>query len=81
MERSKTDLEEEILAVVWTTVVNHDKLWLQHSLLVTQFNESRNRVLPCTRETAHDKMMCLWNRWHCKEQFNDRFTLLLLSQR
>lgn len=49
MERSKTNLEEEILAMVWTTMMNHDKLWLQYSLLVTQFNESRNRVLPYTR--------------------------------
>lgn len=44
------DLKEEILAVVWTTVMNHDELWLQYSLLVAQFNESRNRMLPCIRE-------------------------------
>lgn len=81
MERSKTDLKEEILAVVWTTMMNHDELWLQYSLLVTQFNESRNRVLPCTRETTQEKMMRFWNRWYCKEQFNDRFTLLPLSKR
>lgn len=81
MERSKTDLKEEILAVVWTTMVNHDEFWLQYSLLVTQFNESRNRVLPCTREIAHKKMMHFWNTCYCKAQFNDRFTLLPLSKR
>lgn len=76
MERSKTNLKEEILAVVWTTMVNHDKLWLQYSLLVAQFNEGRNRMLPCTRETAHEKMEDGFsNRWYCKEQFNDRLTL------
>lgn len=49
MDRSQTDLKEEILAVVWTTMVNHDKLWLRYSFLVTQFDESGNRVLPCNR--------------------------------
>lgn len=48
------DLKEEILAVVWTTVMNHDEFWLQYSLLVAQFNESRNRMLPCTRERERD---------------------------
>lgn len=43
-KKKQTDLKEEILAVVWTTMVNHDKFWLQDPLLVTQFNESRNRV-------------------------------------
>lgn len=61
MERSQTDLKEEVLAVVWATVVNHDELWLQYSLLVTQFDESGNRVLPCMRKTSHEKMMPFWN--------------------
>lgn len=53
-EKKLSDLKEEILAVVWTTMVNHDKFWLQYPLFVTQFNESRNRMLPCTME-KHEK--------------------------
>lgn len=51
-----THLEEEILAMVRTTVMNHDKVWLHYSSLVTQLNESRHRVLPCTQIKGQNKM-------------------------
>lgn len=43
---TKTHLEEEILTMVWATVMNHDKVWLHYASLVAQLDERRHRVLP-----------------------------------
>ena len=45
-----THLEKKILAVVRTTVVNHDEVRLHYPSFVTQLDESRHRVLPCTQK-------------------------------
>lgn len=45
-----THLEKKILPVVRTTVVNHDKVWLHYPSFITQLDESRHRVLPCTQK-------------------------------
>lgn len=51
-----THLEKKILAVVRTTVMNHNKVWLHYLSLVTQLNESRHRVLPCKQIKGHHQM-------------------------
>lgn len=51
-----THLEEEILAVVRTTVMDHDKVWLHYPSFIAQLNESRHRVLPCTQIKGHNEM-------------------------
>lgn len=63
MKRSKTDaritmthLEEEVLAVVRTTVMNHDKVWLHYPSLIAQLDESRHWVLACTQIKGHNEM-------------------------
>lgn len=40
-------LEKEILAVVWTAVMDHDEVRLHYPPFVAQLDESRHRVLSC----------------------------------
>lgn len=47
-------LEEEILAVVRTTVMNHDEVWLHYPSLIAQLNESRHWVFACTQRKGND---------------------------
>lgn len=51
-----THLEKKVLAVVRTTVMDHDKVRLHYLSLVTQLDESRHRVLPCTQRKAHHQI-------------------------
>lgn len=65
-QQHHTHLEEEILAVVGTAVMNHDKIRLHYPSLVTQLNESRHRVLPCTQIKGENEMKGHTNIPHCR---------------
>lgn len=56
-----THLEKKILAVIRTTVMYHNKVWLHYSSLVAQLNESRHWVLPCTHIKGQNKVRG-WNK-------------------
>lgn len=60
-QNKMTHLEKEILAVVRTTVMYHNKVWLHYSSLVAQLNESRHWVLPCTHIKGQNKVRG-WNK-------------------